>query len=378
MGALKKFIDIYLKNKELVAESMDFESPEISCKENEIYLKRMALDICANFVARAVGQSVFKTENKAWYYKLNVRPNTDQSASQFWDRVTYKLIVDNKVLVVLTDSDDLVIADTWNRNEYAVYEDTFEGVTVKGYTFKKTFSMSDVLYVEYNNERLERFTDGLFKDYGELYGRLLDAAKRNNQIRGTVSLDGTADLGDETQKKLQNYIDKLFRAFQNRSIAIAPITKGFTYNEQSNTTGTKNIQVEEIQKIPDFLINIVADAIGIPTALLHGNRAELKDNITFFNKYCLPPVLKKIGDELNAKTISPRDYEKGERIEVWGISRPGMFDVAEEIDKLISSGTFNPNEVRNELGYDPREGGDIYSRTKNYEDAKAQKGGEEE
>lgn len=368
------FLDLFKRNQGLADLAIGFDEESFDSAAQKTYLKRLALDICANFVARSVGQSEFKVENPGWHYKLNIRPNTDLSATQFWEQVVYKLIVDNRVLVVLSDSDDLLVADSWTRNEYAVYEDTFEGVTVKGYTFSRIFRMSEVLYLEYNNQKLSRYIDGLFSDYGELYARLMEAAKRNNQIRGTVSVESNGSLNDERREKLQNYIDRLFQAFNNRSIAIAPLIKGFKYEEYTGKTGTTNINLDEINKIPDGLVDNVADAIGIPTALLHGNRAELKDNMIAFNRYCLAPLLKKLEDELNAKIISPKDYMKGKRIEVTGINRPDMFDLAESIDKLISSSAFSPNEIRRELGYEPREGGDEYYRTKNYEDVGNQTG----
>lgn len=37
------------------------------------------------------------------YYKLNVKPNTDMSSDTFWQRVIYKLIYDNEVLIIVSD-----------------------------------------------------------------------------------------------------------------------------------------------------------------------------------------------------------------------------------------------------------------------------------
>jgi len=367
-------LDLLRRNKELAEMAISYDIEEIANDAQELYLKRMALDTCANFIARAAGQSVFLTDDPRWDYKLNVRPNKNMSAAQFWEKVVYQMIVHNEALVVLSDSDDLLIADSWTRNEYALYEDSFLNVSVKDFTFTRTFSMGDVLYFQYGNQKLESFTRGLFADYSELYNRLLEAAKRNNQIRGTVSIEGNAD-----PKKiglLQEYIDKLFTAFNSKSIALAPLTKGFEYKEHSNTTGTSNLKVDDVVKVPNILTDWLADVLGIPTALLHGGRAELKDNIQAFNKYCLTFLLKKIVDELNAKTIDQRAYTEGQRVKVVGANRPDIFEIAESIDKLISSSTFNTNEIRAELGYEPREGGDVYVRTKNYE--AVEKGGEEE
>lgn len=367
MGILNLF-DFVKRNKEIVAQAYDFDFDEIDSKAQNVYLKRMALDICANFLARAVSQSEILIDDENWYYKLNVRPNTDESATQFWHRFVYKLIEDNKVLAVMTDTGDILIADSWLRNEYAIYEDTFENVIVKDYQFQRKFRMNEVIYLEYNNQKLNKFTEGLFDDYAELYGRLIEAAKRNNQIRGTVDIEtASGALDEEKTKELQGYIDKLFNAFKNKSIAIAPLFKGFTYSEHTKDGKSSMVSIDEINKILQSLIDIVADAIGIPTALLHGTRAELKDNMIAFNKYCLAALLQKIEDELNAKIYEPHEYTREKHISVIGINKPNIFEMAESIEKLISSGTFNPNEIRKELGHKGRKGGDKYVRTKNYE-----------
>ncbi|NEU34677.1 phage portal protein, partial [bacterium LRH843] len=66
--------------------------------EQRAYLKQLAIEICINFIARTVAQSDFRImQNKNrirdnWDYLLNVRPNTDSSASDFWQDAIYKLI----------------------------------------------------------------------------------------------------------------------------------------------------------------------------------------------------------------------------------------------------------------------------------------------
>lgn len=66
---------------------------------------------------------------------MNVKPNRNQSASEFWDMFVYKLIHDNEVLIIKTDSDDLLIADDFSRTEYAMMDDVFREVTVKTILF---------------------------------------------------------------------------------------------------------------------------------------------------------------------------------------------------------------------------------------------------
>ncbi|MDT3897062.1 phage portal protein, partial [Staphylococcus aureus] len=94
----------------------------------QAYVKRLAIDSCIEFVARAVAQSHFKVlegnriQKNDVYYKLNIKPNTDLSSDSFWQQVIYKLIYDNEVLIVVSDNKELLIADSFYREEYALYD----------------------------------------------------------------------------------------------------------------------------------------------------------------------------------------------------------------------------------------------------------------
>ncbi len=84
----------------------------------------------------------------------------------FWEKFSFDLWTTTKCWP-LTEDNQLLIADDFSRTEYAVYDDVFTGVK-KNYVFQKSFNMSDVIYIEYNNDKLDRFTKGLFEDYSVL------------------------------------------------------------------------------------------------------------------------------------------------------------------------------------------------------------------
>ncbi|MBK5446117.1 phage portal protein [Peribacillus sp. TH24] len=111
-------------------------------------------------MAEPISQSEFyvKKDKKfvkdEMYYRLNVRPNPNMSASQFWQTVVHKLIYDNECKIIQADSEDLLFADSFSRIEYALVNDSFKDVTIKDYTFSRTFQMSDVIYLEYSNKKL--------------------------------------------------------------------------------------------------------------------------------------------------------------------------------------------------------------------------------
>ncbi|MFS0927640.1 phage portal protein [Enterococcus durans] len=378
MGVFQSFFDIFKKNSE-IESSYDFDA--LIDEYHTLYLKHLAIDTCAEFLARSFGRSEFRIRKNGqplkneWTYLLNVRPNLDQTASSFWQQVVYKLITQNEVLIVLSDDDQLLIAESYVRKEYALYEDYFESVWLKGYEFKRKFPMSEVIFLQYNNNDLSRYVRGLYEDYASLYNRMVEVAMRNHQIRATVTGKEGRGFDDKLQKRAQSYIDKVYAKFSKESIAIVPVQAGLEYNELTNTVGETDQSIDELKKLKRQFVDEVADILGIPSTILHGELADLESAQTVLNKYCLKSLNKKIEDELNAKIIDKTEFVNGTEIKVVGVDKKDIFDLADAVDKLISSGGFNRNEIRKEVDYESIDGGDEFYITKNYE--KAAKGGKE-
>ena len=353
---------------------------------NRSYLKRMAIETVINFISRTFSQSEFwvkddqELKQDKLYYKLNVRPNTDSSATDFWHKVIYKLVYDNEVLIIKSDSDDVLIADDFYREEFAVYEDVFKDIIVKDFKFERSFRMNEVIYLNYNNDKLQRFVESLFADYGELFGRMMDTQLRKNQIRGIVSVDsGGGNIDNKKMTRLQKYIDKIYSQFKNNGVAIVPQVPGFEYKELSkdSTTGNDN-GGENLQKVKRMIIDDVAKIVGIPSNLIHGDVADLSNAMSAYIDFCINPLISKIEDELNSKFFTESEFLSGKRIKVVGINTVDPIKNAEKVDKLISSSAAKQNEVREMLGLAPVEGGDRFILTKNYQPEDELKGGENE
>lgn len=375
-----RFIPLVLRRSEKLEQSFEFDFEIGDLKPRE-YLKKMVLETNVNFIARTISMTDFRImkDNKRikndWDYILNVRPNSDQSAAEFWHTFVYKLLYNNEVLVVLSDDNQLLIADSFERIERAVYEDSFKNVTVKDFTFARTFQMSQVIYLTYNNENLTVLLNQVFKDYADLFARMFETQKSSNQIRGLAEMEATQELSKTNMDKLQEFIEKMFAAFKKSAIAIVPKLKGFNYTEVSD--GSNNGKsVDELAKLKRDLVDDVANILGIPTSLVHGDMAEYETAIKAYIKFCISPLLKKIQDELNVKIIDKSEYLAGKAIQARGIAEMNPLEVATAIDKLRASGVYNGNEIRIKLGDEPVDNPalDEYVLTKNYERSK---GGEE-
>ncbi|WP_306009350.1 phage portal protein [Bacillus sp. MMSF_3328] len=375
------FLDAILKrNSEL---GFMFDGELIANIPLRIHMKKLAVETCAAFLGRTISQSEFRIKKGAefekdeLYYRLNVRPNKNMTASTFWQTVILKLIYDNECLIIQADDQDLLIADDFLHNSYAVMEDTFSKVKVKEYEYKRSFRQSEVLHLRYTNEKLTPLIDGLFSDYGELFGRILNSQKRKSQIRGTVDMDMVAAKTPEQQGKLQEFINNMYKAVSGKDIAIIPQQKGFTYKEHfsGNTNGPG---VDEINKVTNGFLDQVAMAIGIPVSLLHGDMADVEKQTKNYMMFTVSPLLKKIGDEGNSKFFTKKEYLSGNKLDIKSISYNSLFDLANSIDKLVSSGAFTGNEIRQEAGYEPSTDPNLEKHyiTKNYTEMQTTEGGE--
>lgn len=378
------FLDIFRTRGIEFDDAIDLGIEDVSEK---IHMKRLAVQTCVNMIAKSISQTEFKTVGtvegaEEILYKLNVRPNINTSSSEFWQKVVSKLIYENEVLIVRDDMDNLLVADTFHREEYALVDDTFKSVVVGNFEFKRTFAQRDVFHLRLNNDHLMQAIDGLYADYGELFGRLMEFQKRKGQIRGTLNVEGINDKGEEARKKIEGYVNRVFQNFRKNSVSIIPLQKGITYTEIGANQPV--VSVDEINKVTDGFLNQIAKALGIPIALLIGEMSEVEKQTKNYMTFCIRPLLKKITDELNGKMLYKREYLEGARIKAVAVSYHSIFDLATSADKLISSGALTINEVREEMGLHPStdENADKHFITKNYtqlvDGSDALKGGDNE
>lgn len=341
-----------------------------------IYLRRLAVDTCVNFIARSFTQSEFKVmkgqnadTGSELYYRLNVQPNPNQSASEFWQKLIYKLLTDGEVLAVQTDTGDLVIADSFIHNEMALYPDTFDGVTVGTYTYQRRFSREEVLYLTYSNEPLSRYVSGLFDDTSKLYDMMYQAAIRDKQVRGTVKIGALRGTPVEQQKQMQDYIDTVFKAYTTKSVAIVPTTAGLDYEETNTMARTSgDAPSHTLVNIKQSLIDDIAQLIGIPPVLLHGQTAQTDQAQQTYMDYCLRPLEVRIEAAGNALWFTKAEYRRGNHLQIVGLDRADMTKLAEPLDKLRAGGFVNGDEGRVLIGLDPTGKPEMqeYYVTKNY------------
>ena len=370
MGLFDKLNGLFVSQNRQVVYWQD-----IDYKAKKVYLKRSSVDKVLNFVARTFseGRFVFRKNGEAindpWEYILNVRPNYNQSSSEFWKQAIYTLLFENELLIVKTDDDQLLVAEHFDKSDWTLYPTSFKNVKVGNYIFERQFNMNDVIYVTYNNEELSLLIDGLFDDFSEVFEALMGAIKRNNQIRGVINIEKTGTFKDNNSvDRMQRQIEKMLRSFNQDSVAVAPMTNGMNYEETSNKGAISQQGFSDIDNLLSRLVDEVAEIVGVPSSLIKGDKSNLDSNLKAYKRLCINPLVKLIENELNAKIISKTQYKQSKRVVLTDIVKPDAFDLAGDTERLISSGVLTPNEARELLGFEKVDDDmmDTHFITKNY------------
>lgn len=102
----------------------------------------MAKNTVIDFVSRTMSTLEIKfkrTGMEEWDYILNVRPNSDMSATTFWQAFFFRLLDENEVLVILKD-DQLLIADDFTREQKQSQMIALPTFTLKTKCLQKNFT----------------------------------------------------------------------------------------------------------------------------------------------------------------------------------------------------------------------------------------------
>jgi len=351
---------------------------------NTTLMKQRAVDIAVGRVARSLAMVEWKTVEKNklkkgdLYYRLNVHPNLNQNATEFWQEVVSNLFEYQEALIVITSDDQFIVADDFEVQKYVLHDNIYKKVQKDNFVFERAFYESKVIHLTYQNPKLKTLFRELDKSYGELFNRLVQVSMRTNQLRATAKITGNLLKDKDASEYLQNFVDTIFKSFRKNSIAVVPTQDGMEYEEHSKETNTRS-QVDELNKVSDEYLNTVLEAVGIHPGLVHGEMVEITDHQNNYISNVIQPLVERIADEVNRKFYYKQEFLEGTRLKpsLIKLHYTNVFDIGAAAEKIVGSSILTPNEAREAAGYeridDPSM--DEFYQTKNIQKLK---GGESE
>ena len=353
--------------------------------ESEYSFKKLALYIAISYIANAITKCEFKhyKENKEVkdevYYALNVSPNINENSSQLWNKIINYLFDRGEALVISVNG-ELFCADSFSVDEKPIKGNVFSGVTVGTFQFNKRFQAKDVFYFKLDVQNVTKLFDETYERYGKMLAYALNSYSRSNQKKYKLILKNIKAGDPQFKKDFEEVVKKQLENFIKNDNSVYPQFEGYNLEEFGSSIQTKDSS--DVVALRKDVFDTVASALKIPISMMYGNMNNVTEVVNQFLTFAVDPVTDMIEEELTRKTNNFETWSKGNYIEVdtTCINHIDILNVAEKVDKLISSGTCSVDEVRSKVGMNPlnTDFSKTHWITKNYSTSEnALKGGEE-
>lgn len=379
--------------EKLTGETQQVGVKEITAEEprstgGEVYVRELAFWACVNLIANAVSKCEFKTfergkeVKKRNYYRWNISPNPNQSGSVFIHKLISQLYRHNEALVI-ESSGQLLVADSFCRKPYALLDDVFSQVQVGDFSFSRTFLQSEVLYFQLGEKDMRKVTAGLYDAYSRLIDYTMQSYQKSRGTKGILKINSSRITSEEDRAKFDKLMSQDFRALFSADNAVLPLFDGYEFDPLTSKTYS-NEGTRDIRAMMDDVLDFTARGFGLPPALLNGSVQDTDKAIDQALTFCLDPLCTMLAEEINRKTYGERGFLAGDylQIDTKAVKHVDLLSVSASVDKLISSGAFTINDIRDLVGEPkiPEPWADAHYITKNYAtiaEALAQQGGGE-
>lgn len=372
----------------LTGNDLSIYADEYAAAVGDIYIREMAFWSAVNLIANAVSKCEFKTYEKnkevqkREYYLWNYEPNKNQNSSAFIQKWIAQLCRNNESLII-EQNGQLLVADSFTRTPYALFDDVFTQVAVGDFVFNRSFTQSEVMYFNFAFCDMRKVTNGLYESYSKLITYSMNAYQRSRGTKGIFKFETLPLSGTEEREAFNSLINGKISKWLSGDNAALPLGRGQEWKELTQKTYSSE-STRDIRAMIDDVSDFTAKAFGIPPALLRGDVQGVSDALDNFLTFCIDPLVDKLSEEINRKRNGYAGVSSGTylKIDTRCIKHIDILNLATSIDKLIGSGVYCVNDILKLVGEQPIDEPWAYKHfvTKNYmpfdEAVKSMEGGE--
>lgn len=324
----------------------------------EIYYKELAIQTAISLIANAISKCEIKVyeENKEvknkLYHTLNIEPNINENSSQFWHKAIEKMIYENECIVIEVN-EQLYCADSYSVEERPILGNLYRSVSVGQINFTKVFKSDEIFRLKLNNSHIKKLIDGLYQQYGELLAYAAKNYKKANGSKYKLILDKVKAGDKNFQETYETIVQKQLKTFMENENAVYPQYVGYDLQDISSKINKDSSDFRNLRK---DIFEIVAQAFQIPVSIMLGNITNMNEIVNVFLTFCIDPIADMMTEETTRKYSGTYDnWKKGNytKVDTSTIKHIDILDVAEKVDKLISSGNCCIDETRKLTGFDP-------------------------
>lgn len=332
----------------------------ISCDASQqLAFKALAVKIAVSYIANAISKCEIKffdkgkkTKNSYEYYAWNIKPNDNQSGSQFINKLVTKMLTEPDGALVIQSNGKMFVADEFQRQSYPFNGDVFSGIRIESLCLNKTCAADEVLYFKLEDENITQLIDALYVDYGKAISYALQSFLKVNGQKYKLKIHSDK-IGDKTfNQYYEETLKEQLKSFIQGTDGIYPENNGFELTEFKVGNQTKNC--DDLVKLRKDMFQIAGQAYKIPMSMMEGNINNMSEVVKAFITFAVEPVAKVIDDVLTGNCFDFAEWQQGSRavVDTSQIPYSSIVENSSNVGTLIANTILNPNEARGMFGLD--------------------------
>lgn len=356
--------DFLFQNKKGELQSL---SDLISVEVKKMKITKMAVEKAIGMVAHAIAKSEFIVQGKnerlrnELYWSLNVKPNPNETATEFWIEVIQRLLKNSECLICISGK-KFYIADSFQVNNSVMLNQIYSNITItangESLQLNNTYTSDEVIHLKAKNKKIRAYMETVMKMHDDVVSAMEAAIKISKtpkfilKIAGampvirTLRADGTEQTltVDEFKKNIKNLLE-------SENIEILQASNGLEISQLKIDTAVIS---EDVVKISKEIFEECAFAFDIPKTVFTGEITEKADSTNEFITYAVGWVAEILNDAMNATLVGKESFLSGEYIwiDLSGFKHRDLVESANYLDKLRSIG-FSLDEIRQAIGWEP-------------------------
>lgn len=371
MGFIERLKEIFPRSTSTRQGTLDTVFVDIP---TSIYIKELAIYTAISLIANAISQSEIicykngqRTKDED-YYSLNVKPNPNESASQFWHKVVEKMFRNRDGALCFISNRNLYCADDFCiREKRPFLGNLYDGIVLDDFSMSRVFSARQCFVFKLENIQAYHLINGVYKELAGVVSSAMEGYKDSNASKYIFRVDGIQAGDKEFNEEFGKYLKDSIQKYVNNEAKVYIQYKGRTLEQMQKDGQQKGS--DDIVKLIDEIFSMTGKSFKIPDSLMNGNINNMEEVVNSFLTFAVDPVADEIGKTLTG-AYGYESWAAGTyyRVDTSGVGHIDIFKMADKIDKLISSSFAAIDEVREKAGMDVI--GEEWSRrhllTKNY------------
>lgn len=358
MGAFQNFVD-WLSGKKTGDYKIEAEpvAGTTETAEKILDIKMLMMASAAGYLAAGLSMCRWRTikdgkeEKDAEFFRLNNRPNGNQSKAEFCARLVFWLAMQNEALVFSPNGKDLYVADNWNVERRGTQTDIYRDVSVDDDTQTYTFSAAEVMHIKMDWTGLAPLLSSIGDEYETMIGTAYGGYRRQSGTKGVLNIVGL-ESGTEAQRTaLMNRLQAQLKTFFNSPNGALTLNTGYTYTPIA-TSARNTSEMNDIANMTDEFAERLGLALRVPVALMKGSVENTQNARTDLVMFGIRPIAQAFEQEYNAKRLGEKEYTRGSRlfIDPLPIQLGDTSALPQFCERMTSCGQYSVDELRDLRG----------------------------